>query len=262
LHTLARPRENYPEGSEYSARLSSGVSQALARLRDLDPDARDAVRAELLQCAETLDAAARGGMAALLQVRPAGARGSVGAGAISSTGGGRDGVPFEECVRHATVVNMRRSRPCRHPRTPPQGPAFDTDARRAQGPVLHWIDRLFRASPTSAASAAAAAAGRRHDAGKGGAAAAGGGGGGPGGAGAGPPRAHVARVALGHLLRFNLDMFSVCVDRCYHPDPSIATGYFQVRAAAAAGRAPVGRSVPAGRCRRPLPLLCWLRGPA
>jgi hypothetical protein len=100
-----------------------------------------------------------------------------------------------------------------------QGPAFDTDARRAQGPVLQWIDRLLRAPPGQAAPPAA---GRlallRTD----------GGDGKHGGQHGGPPRAHVARVALGHLLRYNLDMFSVCVDRCYHPDSSIATGYFQV----------------------------------
>ncbi|KAI8469209.1 MAG: cell morphogenesis central region-domain-containing protein [Monoraphidium minutum] len=146
-----------PESSEYASRLSAGVSQALARLRDLDAEGRDAVRAELLQCAEALDAAARAGMAELLQ-----------------------------------------------------GPAFDTDARRAQGPVLQWADRLLRAPPPDAAAAPpGAAAGRlallRGDADGG----KGGGGGGGGGGAAGPPRAHVARLALGHLLRFNLDMFSV-----------------------------------------------------
>jgi hypothetical protein len=56
-------------------RLSTGVSAALARLRDLDPEGREAVRAELHQCAEALDAAARGAMAALLQVLCTRARG-------------------------------------------------------------------------------------------------------------------------------------------------------------------------------------------
>jgi len=50
-------------------RLTTGISQALGRLKDLDVEGRDAVRAELQQCAETLDSAARSGMAALLQVR-------------------------------------------------------------------------------------------------------------------------------------------------------------------------------------------------
>lgn len=91
--------------------------------------------------------------------------------------------------------------------------------------MLQWADRLLRSLPSAAAAPGAAGrlAALRQDpdgAGKGG--------GGSGGGGAGPPRAHVARLALGHLLRFNLDMFGVCVDRCYHPDPSIATGYFQV----------------------------------
>ncbi len=84
--------------------------------------------------------------------------------------------------------------------------------------MLQWIDRLLRAH--HAPGPARLAPLRSDGESKGGAAP----GGGPGGA----PRAHVARVALGHLLRHNLDMFSVCVDRCYHPDAGIATGYFQV----------------------------------
>ncbi len=85
--------------------------------------------------------------------------------------------------------------------------------------MLQWIDRLFRSPHAGGGGAAAGrlALLRSEEHGKG------------GGQPPGPPRAHVARGALGHLLRFNLDMFSVCVDRCYHPDGSIATGYFQVR---------------------------------
>jgi hypothetical protein len=54
---------------EYQARLSAGVAAALGRLRDYEPEARDALRAELLQAAELLDQAARLAMSALLQVR-------------------------------------------------------------------------------------------------------------------------------------------------------------------------------------------------
>lgn len=63
-----RPIPRTAEASEYASRLAAGMSQALGRLRDLDAEGREAVRVELLQCAEALDAAARGAMAALLQV--------------------------------------------------------------------------------------------------------------------------------------------------------------------------------------------------
>ncbi len=55
-------------GADYHARLSAGISSSLARLRDLDADAREALRSELALSAELLDHAARGAMAALLQV--------------------------------------------------------------------------------------------------------------------------------------------------------------------------------------------------
>lgn len=42
------------------------------------------------------------------------------------------------------------------------------------------------------------------------------------------PKDSVGRQALFNLLRSNLDMFSVCVDRCYDRDSRIGTGYFQV----------------------------------
>lgn len=42
------------------------------------------------------------------------------------------------------------------------------------------------------------------------------------------PKDIVGRTALLNLLRSNLEMFSVCVDRCYDRDTRIATGSFQV----------------------------------
>jgi hypothetical protein len=83
-----------------------------------------------------------------------------------------------------------------------QGPAFDTDARRAQGPVLRWVDRLLRApAPPCGASAGLLPA---------------------------APKAAVGRAALLNLLRSNLEVFGVCVDRCYDRDPRIGRASFQV----------------------------------
>jgi hypothetical protein len=42
------------------------------------------------------------------------------------------------------------------------------------------------------------------------------------------PKDAVGRSALFQLLRSNLDMFPVCVDRCYYRDMRIATASFQV----------------------------------
>jgi hypothetical protein len=84
---------------------------------------------------------------------------------------------------------------------------FDSDARRAQGPVLFWIDRLLKAPAPLRMSSNRAAANTL----KGAAAC-----------------AAVARNGLFQLLRSNPDMFNVCVDRCYDPDPRVASCYFQV----------------------------------
>lgn len=83
----------------------------------------------------------------------------------------------------------------------PQGPVFDTDARRSQGPVLRWIDRLLKAPRLGIAYGAVPAV----------------------------PKDAVGRTALLNLLRSNLEMFSVYVDRCYDRDARIATASFQVR---------------------------------
>jgi hypothetical protein len=80
---------------------------------------------------------------------------------------------------------------------------FDSDARRAQGPVLFWIDRLLQTAPASGGVVSNRS---------------------------GIPKDSVARNALFQLLRCNQDMFSICVDRCYDADSRVATGYFQVRA--------------------------------
>lgn len=81
-----------------------------------------------------------------------------------------------------------------------QGPVFDTDARRAQGPVLRWIDRLLYAPPLGISTGAVPAV----------------------------PKGAVGRTALLNLLRSNLEMFSVYVDRCYDGDARVATASFQV----------------------------------
>ena len=78
-----------------------------------------------------------------------------------------------------------------------QGPAFDLDARRAQGPVLSWIDRLLKAPPPQDDKM-------------------------------GPSKRTVAHSALLNLLQSNLDLFDVFVDRCYDGDPRVAKGYFKV----------------------------------
>jgi hypothetical protein len=44
----------------------------------------------------------------------------------------------------------------------------------------------------------------------------------------GPDKPAVARTALMNFLSSNPDLFAACVDRCYDPDPAVATGYFQV----------------------------------
>lgn len=75
---------------------------------------------------------------------------------------------------------------------------FDTDARRPQGPVLFWVDRLMKTSSAAGSSRM------------------------------GPSKDAVAKTALFHLLKANLDMFSTAVDRCYDPDIKVATAYFQV----------------------------------
>ncbi|WIA40102.1 hypothetical protein OEZ86_013510 [Tetradesmus obliquus] len=81
-----------------------------------------------------------------------------------------------------------------------QGPVFDSDARRTAGPVLTWIDRLLQAPPLGISAGRIPAV----------------------------PKDAVGRSALFQLLRSNLDMFPVCVDRCYYRDPRIAATSFQV----------------------------------
>lgn len=67
--------------------------------------------------------------------------------------------------------------------------------------MLSWIDRLLQAAPLGISAGQVPAV----------------------------PKDSVGRTALFNLLRSNLDMFSVCVDRCYDRDHRIATGSFQVR---------------------------------
>eukprot|EP00775_Hariotina_reticulata_P013221 gene13221-13351_t len=84
-----------------------------------------------------------------------------------------------------------------------QGAVFDTDAKRAEGPVLSWINRMMTSSDQVSGTGST-------------------------GLVPGVPRDSIGRTALFKLLSSNLDMFGVCVDRCYHSDSRIATGTFQV----------------------------------
>lgn len=66
--------------------------------------------------------------------------------------------------------------------------------------MLTWIDRLLQAPPLGISAGRIPAV----------------------------PKDAVGRSALFQLLRSNLDMFPVCVDRCYYRDPRIAAASFQV----------------------------------
>lgn len=66
--------------------------------------------------------------------------------------------------------------------------------------MLRWVDRLLKAPPLGISYGAVPAV----------------------------PKETVGRTALLNLLRSNLEMFSVCVDRCYDRDNRIATASFQV----------------------------------
>ena len=86
-----------------------------------------------------------------------------------------------------------------------QGPAFDAEARRPQGRVFSWVDRMLRAP-------------HAHD--------------GPPSAGTalrslGPSKAAVARAALLNMLSTNRDVLPVYVHQCYSAEPAIACTYFQ-----------------------------------
>ncbi|MEW5300011.1 MAG: hypothetical protein WDW36_002975 [Sanguina aurantia] len=87
------------------------------------------------------------------------------------------------------------------------GPAFDASTRSMSGLVLEWVDKLLCARPDRKSSL-------------------------PIPRGLSPvsttPRGGIARTALLALLTHNLDMFLGCIDKCYDPDPVVATGYFQV----------------------------------
>jgi len=93
-----------------------------------------------------------------------------------------------------------------------QGAVFDTDAKRAEGPVLSWINRMMTSSDQVSGTGSTGLA-------------------------PGVPRDSIGRTALFKLLSSNLDMFGVCVDRCYHSDARIATGTFQASSCMASGAA-------------------------
>ena len=86
-----------------------------------------------------------------------------------------------------------------------QGPAFDAEARRPQGRVFSWIDRMLRAPHAHDGPPSAGAALR----------------------GLGPSKASVARTALLNMLSTNHDVLPVYVHQCYSAEPAIACTYFQ-----------------------------------
>lgn len=215
---------------EYQESLRAGISTALARLRDYDADTREGLSQELAQAAEFLDQAARLAMASMLQVQTYALTGGVlwlqprlrikcachttsfSPAAASATAQAHQ----QPCSPSAcaTALVSRREQISFLRLQPPrstlhsaclllQGPVFDTDARRAQGPVLRWIDRLLYAPPLGISTGAVPAV----------------------------PKDAVGRTALLNLLRSNLEMFSVYVDRCYDGDARVATASFQVRQA-------------------------------
>lgn len=91
------------------------------------------------------------------------------------------------------------------------GPLFDGDARDPGGRVFTWIDKML----TGRESVEAAIAG-------------GGGGMEVGPRAWGPPKDHVARIALGNMLLSNHDLTPVFVDRCYVGSKHVSRSYFLV----------------------------------
>ncbi len=83
-----------------------------------------------------------------------------------------------------------------------QGPAFEVDARKPQGRIFIWIDRMFTSTSNLNLRASMATAG--------------------------PSKAAVARLALMNLLSSNADVMEGCVDQCYVPNVTVARGFFQV----------------------------------
>ena len=82
----------------------------------------------------------------------------------------------------------------------PQGPAFEVDAKKTQGRIFTWIDRMFTSKILTSTSLATV----------------------------GPSKAVVARMALMNLLSTNPDVMEGCIDQCYVPNGAIARGFFEV----------------------------------
>ena len=94
-----------------------------------------------------------------------------------------------------------------------QGPAFNADARQADGPVFRWINQLlYPATPL----------GDRIS---------------PGGSLRGQAPEATARAALLGLLSTNSDLSRVFLNQCYTPQPAVSRIYFQARTLAQGRRA-------------------------
>ncbi|EIE19264.1 hypothetical protein COCSUDRAFT_48883 [Coccomyxa subellipsoidea C-169] len=86
------------------------------------------------------------------------------------------------------------------------GPAFDLEAKRPQGRVFSWVDRMLRAANSGTPTGATTLNFRSM----------------------GPSREAIGKAALLNFLSSNHDVLSVCVDQCYSRDAAVAKAYFQV----------------------------------
>ena len=88
-----------------------------------------------------------------------------------------------------------------------QGPAFDAEARRQQGRVFSWIDRMLRGPHTHDSPGSTATSLRS----------------------LGPSKASVACTALLNMLSTNPEVLPVFLHQCYSAEPILARTYFQVK---------------------------------
>ncbi|CAG9464766.1 unnamed protein product [Pedinophyceae sp. YPF-701] len=91
------------------------------------------------------------------------------------------------------------------------GPAFDLDARKLQGRVFSWIDRLFQTGEREKER-------EKSEKRRGGARE----------AVWGPSWREVGKNGLRNHLSRNPDIFDACINHCYSADKTISNGYFQV----------------------------------
>ncbi|XP_020587896.1 cell morphogenesis protein PAG1 isoform X2 [Phalaenopsis equestris] len=109
------------------------------------------------------------------------------------------------------------------------GPCFDDNARKLTGRVISWINNLFVDSAPRVPFGYSPVDPRTPSYSKYTA---------DGGRAAGVRDKHkgahlrvpLAKTALKNLIQTNLDLFPVCIDQCYSPEPHLSDGYFSVLA--------------------------------